>query len=130
MATSDPALDRPRLKTDMLTFIFSSTMEEFEVVNKLTGGLRHLRVREADEVVKYSVPVETVPRPGFNTTGKEVDISLNAYPITKFPSRNVYQYDVSVSGSHSILFDSANGSIQGLISRRGLTWDIGQHRER
>ncbi|GMG04463.1 unnamed protein product [Aspergillus oryzae] len=119
MATSDPALDRPRLKTDMLTFIFSSTMEEFEVVNKLTGGLRHLRVREADEVVKYSVPVETVPRPGFNTTGKEVDISLNAYPITKFPSRNVYQYDVSVSGSHSILFDSANGSIQGLISRTG-----------
>lgn len=105
-------------------------MEEFEVVNKLTGGLRHLRVREADEVVKYSVPVEIVPRPGFNTTGKEVDISLNAYPITKFPSRNVYQYDVSVSGSHSILFDSANGSIQGLISRRGLTWDIGQHRER
>ncbi|GMG30064.1 unnamed protein product [Aspergillus oryzae] len=119
MATSDPALVRPRLKTDMLTFIFSSTMEEFEVVNKLTGGLRHLRVREADEVVKYSVPVETVPRPGFNTTGKEVDISLNAYPITKFPSRNVYQYDVSVSGSHSILFDSANGSIQGLISRTG-----------
>ncbi|QRD82538.1 hypothetical protein F9C07_2539 [Aspergillus flavus] len=71
-------------------------MEEFEVVNKLTGGLRHLRVREADEVVKYSVPVETVPRPGFNTTGKEVDISLNAYPITKFPSRNVYQYDVNI----------------------------------
>lgn len=100
-------------------------MEEFEVVNKLTGGLRHLRVREADEVVKYSVPVKTVPRPGFNNTGKEVDISLNAYPITKFPSRNVYQYDVSVSGSHDVLFDSVNGSIQDLIRRRELTQDIG-----
>lgn len=69
-------------------------MDKIEAINKLTGGLRHLRFRSADEERKYSVPVETVPRPGFNTTGKEVELQVNAYPITKFPSRTVYQYDV------------------------------------
>ncbi|THC99021.1 hypothetical protein EYZ11_001495 [Aspergillus tanneri] len=71
-------------------------MENLEQINKLTGGLRHLRLRDADELVKYSVPVGNVPRPGFNTTGKEIEVSVNAYPITKFPNRNVYQYDVHI----------------------------------
>ncbi|KAB8071607.1 Piwi domain-containing protein [Aspergillus leporis] len=71
-------------------------MDEFEQINKLTGGLRHLRVRDADEVAKYSIPAETVPRPGFNTTGKDIDVSLNAYPVVKFPNRTVYQYDVNI----------------------------------
>ena len=73
-------------------------MENLEQINKLTGGLRHLRLRAADEQEKYSVPVETVPRPGFNTTGKEIEVSMNAYPIVKFPNKNVYQYDVSSLG--------------------------------
>lgn len=34
-------------------------------------------------------------RPGFNSTGKEIDLLVNAYPITKFPTRPVYQYEVS-----------------------------------
>ncbi|KAK1145566.1 Protein argonaute [Aspergillus melleus] len=71
-------------------------MENLEQINKLTGGLRHLRLRAADEQEKYSVPVETVLRPGFNTTGKEIEVSMNAYPIVKFPNKNVYQYDVQV----------------------------------
>ncbi|BCR96143.1 putative eukaryotic translation initiation factor eIF-2C4 [Aspergillus luchuensis] len=71
-------------------------MDNIEAINKLPGGLRHLRIRTDEEFQKYSVPVETVPRPGFNTTGKEVELSLNAYPITKFPSRTVYQYDVHI----------------------------------
>lgn len=70
-------------------------MENLEQINKLTGGLRHLRLRAADETIKYAVPVETVPRPGFNTTGKEIEVSMNAYPIVKFPNKTVYQYDVS-----------------------------------
>ncbi|PWY92461.1 eukaryotic translation initiation factor 2c [Aspergillus heteromorphus CBS 117.55] len=71
-------------------------MENIEQIHKLEGGLRHLRLRDADELVKYNIPVETVPRPGFNTTGKEVDMQLNAYPITKFPNRIIYQYDVLI----------------------------------
>lgn len=46
--------------------------------------------------MKYLVPVNTVPRPGFNTTGREVELKLNAYPITQFPTRSVWQYDVSI----------------------------------
>ncbi|QGA13160.1 hypothetical protein EYB26_000807 [Talaromyces marneffei] len=38
----------------------------------------------------------SVPRPGFNTTGREVMLILNAYPITGFPTQNVYQYDVTI----------------------------------
>jgi hypothetical protein len=33
-------------------------------------------------------------RPGYNTTGKEVDILVNAYPILKWPTKPVYQYEV------------------------------------
>lgn len=72
-------------------------MENLDEINKLTGGLRHLRVRDADEIAKYTVPVETVPRPGFNPTGKEIELMLNAFPIIKFPNKAVYQYDVSAS---------------------------------
>lgn len=72
-------------------------MEDFEYTNKLEGGLRHLRIQNADEVAKYSVPVETVARPNHNQTGKKIEVLMNAYPITKFPTRNVYQYDVSIS---------------------------------
>ncbi|KAK9604061.1 Protein argonaute [Aspergillus fumigatus] len=71
-------------------------MEDFEYTNKLEGGLRHLRIQNADEVAKYSVPVETVARPNHNQTGKEIEVLMNAYPITKFPTRNVYQYDVQI----------------------------------
>lgn len=72
-------------------------MEDPLGLNQLPGGLRHLRVRDANEYAKYSVPVETVPRPGFNNTGKEIELSVNAFPINKFPNRTVYQYDVSNS---------------------------------
>lgn len=75
-------------------------MENLEQINKLPGGLRHIRHRHTDEYEKYGVPVDTVPRPGFNQTGKEIEVMVNAFPITKFPSRPVYQYDVGVLPVH------------------------------
>jgi eukaryotic translation initiation factor 2C len=72
-------------------------MDNIYQINSLPGGLRHLRVRDADEIAKYSVPVETVPRPGFNPTGKEIEVQMNAFAITNFPNKTVYQYDVSTS---------------------------------
>lgn len=71
-------------------------MESLEEINKLAGGLRHLRIRDADESAKYAIPVKNVPRPGFNPTGKEIEVSMNAFRITDFPTKNVYQYDVSI----------------------------------
>ncbi|KAE8152713.1 Piwi domain-containing protein [Aspergillus avenaceus] len=71
-------------------------MEYFQIIDKLTGGLRHLQTRDAEEVEKYSVPVETVPRPGFNNTGKEIEVAVNAYPINEYPNRTIYQYDVNI----------------------------------
>ncbi|KKK16353.1 hypothetical protein P175DRAFT_0477219 [Aspergillus ochraceoroseus IBT 24754] len=71
-------------------------MENLDQINSLPGGLRHLRFRDADELVKYAVPVATVPRNGFNATGKEIELQLNAYAITKYPSQKVYQYDVHI----------------------------------
>ena len=69
--------------------------DNIEAINKLDGGLRHLRLRDANQLMKYDIPVHTVARPGFNNTGKEVELQVNAFPINKFPSRTVYQYDVS-----------------------------------
>lgn len=46
---------------------------------------------------QYLDGIANVARPGFNTTGREVELQLNAYPITSFPTLNVYQYDVSYS---------------------------------
>ncbi|KAL2809793.1 Piwi domain-containing protein [Aspergillus granulosus] len=71
-------------------------MENLDQINSLEGGLRHLRLRDADDFAKYSVPVETVPRPGFNQTGKEIEVQMNAYTITNFPNKTVYQYDVHI----------------------------------
>lgn len=71
------------------------TMESQDQINTLEGGLRHLRMRDSDELVKYAIPTENVPRPGFNATGKEIEVAVNAYGITKYPNRTVYQYDVS-----------------------------------
>ncbi|OKL60549.1 hypothetical protein UA08_04065 [Talaromyces atroroseus] len=45
---------------------------------------------------QYVDGVTNVARPGFNTTGREVELQVNAYPITKFPTQNVFQYDVTI----------------------------------
>ena len=52
--------------------------------------------RKADDIFRQYLEGSThVPRPGFNATGREVSLVLNAYPITGFPTQNVHQYDVS-----------------------------------
>ncbi|EAW22039.1 PAZ domain protein [Aspergillus fischeri NRRL 181] len=71
-------------------------MEDYKHQNKLTGGLRHLHVDTTDDVAKYTISVKTVTRPNHRQTGKEIEVLMNAYPITKFPTCNVYQYDVQI----------------------------------
>ncbi|CAI7592058.1 unnamed protein product [Penicillium bialowiezense] len=35
-------------------------------------------------------------RVGYNTSGKEVEMTMNAYPITDFPKKSVYQYEINI----------------------------------
>ena len=35
-------------------------------------------------------------RPGFNATGKAIQLALNAVPVTNLPSANIFQYDVVI----------------------------------
>lgn len=51
---------------------------------------------------QYMSGLTSVPRPGFNSTGREVTLKLNAYPIEQFPTRDVYQYDVSTLHDFSL----------------------------
>ena len=42
-------------------------------------------------ITSYTIP----KRPGFGTKGQDARVAVNAYPVTRFPSGNIYQYDVS-----------------------------------
>lgn len=44
---------------------------------------------------QYDSPAAICKRPGLNMTGKGIQLLVNAYPITSFPTKNVQQYDVS-----------------------------------
>lgn len=46
--------------------------------------------------MQFGVGTEFKRRPGFNTTGQEVSLALNSFPVAKFPNINVYQYDVQI----------------------------------
>ena len=39
--------------------------------------------------------IKTIPRPGFNTVGKEAIVAINSHKVLKFPTQTIYQYDVS-----------------------------------
>ena len=43
------------------------------------------------------MPTQLMPRPNFNTTGKGAPVLINSHPVTKYPTKQVYQYDVSFS---------------------------------
>lgn len=57
---------------------------------------RHLNTATEEEIAKYKVASDIIPRPGFNTAGKEITLGVNSYPIAQFPTKTVYQYDVSL----------------------------------
>ncbi|RMD43073.1 hypothetical protein DV735_g2044, partial [Chaetothyriales sp. CBS 134920] len=44
----------------------------------------------------YDKPTEFKRRPGFNTSGQAISLSVNAVPVVDFPKKNVYQYDVVI----------------------------------
>ena len=44
---------------------------------------------------QYEVPTQLIKRPTFNSSGLAATVAVNSYPILQFPSKKVYQYDVS-----------------------------------
>ena len=62
-----------------------------------------LRTQEVTDDAKYNFPSDLPLRPGINTTGKAIQIRVNQFKVTKWPERDIYQYDVSlISPSTSI----------------------------
>ncbi len=51
--------------------------------------------RDAPNDKKYQYPSELPDRPGKNTAGKQIKISLNQYKVKEWPQKDVWQYDVS-----------------------------------
>lgn len=48
---------------------------------------------DANGVFKY--PDENLARPGYSTTGRDVQLRINQFKVNKWPQRDIYQYDVS-----------------------------------
>ena len=44
---------------------------------------------------KYATQLDYPKRPGFNTTGKDITVAINSYPVIQYPTKNIVQYDVS-----------------------------------
>ncbi|KKY15039.1 putative eukaryotic translation initiation factor 2c [Phaeomoniella chlamydospora] len=74
---TDPALERPALPLDVLRLMdLPASMYNFNF--------------------SLDVAVEYTKRPGFNTTGNELTIGLNFYRVSKYPSREIWQYDLNI----------------------------------
>ncbi|KAI5297851.1 3-ketoacyl-CoA thiolase with broad chain length specificity, partial [Ascosphaera pollenicola] len=50
-----------------------------------------------DQYKQYFAPTNLAVRQGFNVKGTEHNVSVNCYPVTQFPTKNVYQYDILVN---------------------------------
>jgi eukaryotic translation initiation factor 2C len=54
----------------------------------------------------FQVPTNLPLRPGTNTAGKSVQIRVNQFKVTQWPTKDVYQFDVRFSYTSSILGDT------------------------
>lgn len=80
--------------------------------------LRHLNINDTPPE-QFFQHVDLVKRPGFNTTGKEISVAVNVFPVTQFPTKTVYQYDVrTISCSPCLVFDWLLNNIIGHDRKR------------
>lgn len=76
---------------------------------------RLLLASKADELFyQYMDNNTSVARPGFNQTGREVQLVTNTYEVNSFPTKIVYQYDVSLptsigSSDLTLICDASTG---------------------
>lgn len=58
---------------------------------------RHLKAPGTDKFDQYGVATSFQARPGYNNTGQPVKVQVNSYEVANFPTKPIYQYDVSPS---------------------------------
>lgn len=58
--------------------------------------IRNIAAPGTADYDQYKLPTEFTKRPGFNTTGKAVQVSLNAYKVNQYPTVKIFQYDVVI----------------------------------
>jgi eukaryotic translation initiation factor 2C len=61
---------------------------------------RNVRAPGTDNLRQYNLPTQFKARPGFNTTGKAVQLLLNSWPVERWPSAAVYQYDIIIGNGN------------------------------
>ncbi|KAI8626209.1 Piwi domain-containing protein [Xylariaceae sp. FL1651] len=83
----------------------------------------------ADAYLPINASTRYTPRPGYNTTGKPIQIELNIFPIQGFHEQDIYQYDVSVSpideskNSQPLIKKVWNSEpVQKFLNENGGTW--------
>jgi eukaryotic translation initiation factor 2C len=59
------------------------------------GNFRSILAEANPSAHQFESPLPD--RPGFNTAGKAIAIRVNQFKVAQFPTRDVYQYDVSSS---------------------------------
>jgi len=71
-------------------------LTSIDMVSSATSSpsLRHALLET--NIHQYAAPTELPIRPKTNPTGREVSIKLNTFHVTQYPSKAVYQYDVSL----------------------------------
>lgn len=70
--------------------------------------IRNIQGPGSDEFSQYTLPTEFAKRPGFNNTGRPVNMNVNAYQVAEYPTVKVYQYDVVIG----------NGSEKRIVQRK------------
>jgi hypothetical protein len=75
-----------------------------------------LRTQEVTDDAKYNFPSDLPLRPGINTTGKAIQIRVNQFKVTKWPERDIYQYDVSFN--FTLNFDFNNTKLTAFADQR------------
>lgn len=61
---------------------------------------RNIQAPGTDFRPQYTLPTQFKARPGFNDTGKPVQLLLNSWPVEKYPTAAVYQYDIIIGNGN------------------------------
>jgi hypothetical protein len=79
------------------------------------------------KAVTFQWGSELPNRPGFNTTGKAIQVRVNQFKVSSFPNRDVYQYDVSslLPPAGIIVLMSHRFQSVTMLKRRVKSWLFG-----
>ena len=69
---------------------------ELDESNKMDDAIRfrHMNPKSLTSG-KYTEPADIKKRPGFVNIGSEIPVAVNSYAVLSYPTKKVYQYDVS-----------------------------------